>query len=119
MGPDALRTAGMVRVLRDLGHRVSDKGTLHEVAGEGGAGQAAIVAQERDQAAVRVVEGGHWRSGTVCWRYATFWRNRQRFANYPLARPDSIVAGKLARAGATRLEIMCSTPSRRRCRPRH
>ncbi len=30
MGPDALRTAGLVRVLRDLGHRVSDGGTLHE-----------------------------------------------------------------------------------------
>jgi arginase len=31
MGPDALRTAGLVRVLRDLGHRVTDCGSLHEV----------------------------------------------------------------------------------------
>lgn len=34
MGPQALRTAGLVRVLADLGHRVSDRGTLHEVAPE-------------------------------------------------------------------------------------
>ena len=31
MGPDALRTAGLVRVLSDLGHRVTDCGSLHEV----------------------------------------------------------------------------------------
>jgi arginase len=31
MGPDALRTAGLERVLRDLGHRVSDRGTLHDI----------------------------------------------------------------------------------------
>jgi arginase len=34
MAPQALRTAGLVRVLADLGHRVSDRGTLHEVAPE-------------------------------------------------------------------------------------
>ncbi len=34
MGPQALRTAGLTRVLADLGHRVSDRGTLHEVAAE-------------------------------------------------------------------------------------
>ena len=32
MGPDALRTAGLARVLSELGHRVTDCGTLHEVA---------------------------------------------------------------------------------------
>lgn len=32
MGPQALRTAGLVRVLTDLGHRVTDRGTLFEVA---------------------------------------------------------------------------------------
>jgi arginase len=31
MGPQALRTAGIARVLADLGHAVSDRGTLHEV----------------------------------------------------------------------------------------
>ncbi len=31
MGPDALRTAGLARVLGELGHRVFDRGTLHEV----------------------------------------------------------------------------------------
>ena len=31
MGPHALRTAGLVRALADLGHRVEDRGTLHEV----------------------------------------------------------------------------------------
>jgi arginase len=31
MGPQALRTAGLARMLADLGHRVSDRGTLHEV----------------------------------------------------------------------------------------
>jgi arginase len=30
MGPQALRTAGLARVLAELGHRVSDRGTLHE-----------------------------------------------------------------------------------------
>jgi arginase len=30
MGPLALRTAGLARVLAELGHRVSDRGTLHE-----------------------------------------------------------------------------------------
>jgi len=30
MAPQALRTAGLVRVLGDLGHRVSDRGTLYE-----------------------------------------------------------------------------------------
>ena len=34
MAPQALRTAGLVRVLADLGHRVSDRGTLHGVAPE-------------------------------------------------------------------------------------
>ncbi len=32
MGPDALRTAGLTRVLADLGHRVQDHGTLHDAA---------------------------------------------------------------------------------------
>ena len=32
MAPQALRTAGLVRVLADLGHRVSDRGTLFEAA---------------------------------------------------------------------------------------
>src|SRR6476659_390052 len=31
MAPDALRTAGLARVLGDLGHRVGDRGTLHAV----------------------------------------------------------------------------------------
>ena len=31
MGPDALRTAGLARVLADLGHRVGDRGTIHAV----------------------------------------------------------------------------------------
>ena len=31
MGPTALRTAGLARVLADLGHAVSDRGTLYEV----------------------------------------------------------------------------------------
>lgn len=31
MGPLALRTAGLVRALADLGHRVDDRGTLHDV----------------------------------------------------------------------------------------
>lgn len=31
MGPHALRTAGLLRALADLGHRVDDRGTLHEV----------------------------------------------------------------------------------------
>jgi len=31
MGPLALRTAGLVRALADLGHRVDDRGTLHAV----------------------------------------------------------------------------------------
>lgn len=31
MGPQALRTAGLLRALADLGHRVDDRGTLHEV----------------------------------------------------------------------------------------
>ena len=30
MGPQALRTAGLVRALADLGHRVADRGTLYE-----------------------------------------------------------------------------------------
>jgi arginase len=34
MGPQALRTAGIGRALADLGHRVSDRGTLYEVAPE-------------------------------------------------------------------------------------
>jgi arginase len=34
MGPQALRTAGLVRALAELGHRVVDYGTLHEVAPE-------------------------------------------------------------------------------------
>ena len=32
MGPHALRTAGLLRALADLGHRVDDRGSLHEVA---------------------------------------------------------------------------------------
>src|SRR5688572_5601440 len=32
MGPLALRTAGLVRALADLGHRVSDRGTLLDIA---------------------------------------------------------------------------------------
>jgi arginase len=44
MGPQALRTAGLARVLGELGHRVSDRGTLHEV-------EPAEVAMEPDAAA--------------------------------------------------------------------
>ena len=32
MGPLALRTAGLVRALADLGHRVDDRGTIHDAA---------------------------------------------------------------------------------------
>jgi arginase len=34
MAPQALRTAGLVRALADLGHRVADRGTIFEVAPE-------------------------------------------------------------------------------------